>query len=90
MLVTPDDRDELATAIARLMHDRRLGQQLASAGRQWVLERFNLRDCLEPLIGRYRERLGMDSVPARVPPERARDSPPTAAIRKDSAQEVQT
>ena len=90
LLVAPDDRDELAAAIARLMHDRRLGQQLASAGRQWVLDRFDLRDCLEPLIDRYRERLGMDTAPARLPPERAGGSPPAATIRKDSAQELQT
>ena len=59
LLTTPNDVRELADAIARLMHDQQLAQRLAVTGREWVLERFDLRNCLEPLIGRYRHRLGL-------------------------------
>lgn len=58
LLVEPNDPVELADAIARLMRDRPLGTRLANAGRRWVEEQFNLRTCLEPLIERYRQRLG--------------------------------
>lgn len=59
LLVEPNDPVALADAIRRLMHDRLLGARLAEAGRHWVGERFNLRTCLEPLIDRYRRRLGL-------------------------------
>jgi len=58
LLVQPNDAVELADAIARLMHDRALAERLAADGRRWVLQRFDLKDCLEPLIDRYRQRLG--------------------------------
>jgi colanic acid/amylovoran biosynthesis glycosyltransferase len=61
LLVEPNDAAALADAIARLMRDRALAAQLAEAGRQWVQERFNLETCLEPLIERYRQRLGLPS-----------------------------
>ena len=60
LLVAPNSAPELADAIARLMHDRALGQRLAVQGRHWVHERFDLRNCLEPLIDRYRQRLGLN------------------------------
>jgi glycosyltransferase involved in cell wall biosynthesis len=59
LLVEPNAPIELADAITRLMHDRPLAARLAVAGRAWVAERFDLRDCLEPLIERYRRRLGL-------------------------------
>lgn len=59
LLVAPNDAVALADAIARLMHDRALAQRLADAGLAWVHERFDLRNCLEPLIERYRQRLGL-------------------------------
>ena len=57
LLVTPNAAGELADAIARLMHDRELGRRLALAGRKWVDEKFNLRDCLDPLIKRFQQKL---------------------------------
>lgn len=60
LLVEPNDAAGLAAAIARLMHDRQLAARLAEAGRRWVAERFNLNTSLEPLIERYRRRLGME------------------------------
>jgi len=59
LLVEPNDAVGLADAITRLMRDRPLGRQLAVDGRRFVLERFDLRNCLEPLIERYRQRLGL-------------------------------
>jgi glycosyltransferase involved in cell wall biosynthesis len=59
LLVEPHDPFGLADAISRLMHDRSLAVRLAESGRRWVVERFDLRDCLEPLIERYRQRLGL-------------------------------
>ncbi len=58
LLVEPNDAAGLADAIARLMHDRPLGDRLAEAGRQRVAEAFDLKTCLEPLIERYRHKLG--------------------------------
>lgn len=69
LLVTPHDARQLADAIARLMHDRPLAQRLADAGRHWVHERFDLRNCLEPLIDRYRQRLGVASAAPQSAPE---------------------
>ncbi len=59
LLIPPNDPAALADAIARLMHDRALGRRLAEDGRRWVHERFDLGTCLEPLIERYRQRLGL-------------------------------
>lgn len=64
LLVEPGDTKALADAIERLMHDRALGRRLAASGRQWLFERFDLRNCLDPLIERYRQRLGLAGRPA--------------------------
>lgn len=63
LLVKPNDADGLADAIARLMHDRDLAEQLALAGRQWVHEKFNLKDCLEPLTVHFRDKLSTARTP---------------------------
>lgn len=62
LLVEPNDAAALADAIVRLMRDRELGQRLAEAGRRRVIETFNLSDCLEPLIERYRQKLGFNNI----------------------------
>ena len=71
LLVAPNDAAALADAIARLMHDPALAVRLAKAGRRRVEERFDLRNCLEPLIERFRRRLGLMG-----PDAAARGSPP--------------
>ena len=62
LLVPPANPAALADAIARLMHDPALARRLAEQGRRWIAEQFDLRNSLEPLIKRYRQRLG--TVPA--------------------------
>lgn len=57
LLVEPNNALALADAIARLIHDRPLAVRLAHAGREWVLEKFDLKNCLDPLIERYRHKL---------------------------------
>ena len=58
LLVAPNDSAALADAISRLMRDRAHGRNLAEAGRTRVIEKFNLRNCLDPLIDRFRLKLG--------------------------------
>ena len=89
LLISPNSRDELVAAIARLMHDRPLSQRLANLGRQWVLEHFDLRDCLEPLIERYRERLGVPAAsahPEKLPQQEGRVAPAPMPARNDTRQ----
>ena len=71
------------------MHDRPLSQRLANLGRQWVLEHFDLRDCLEPLIERYRERLGVPAASAhleKLPQQEGRVAPAPMPARNDTRQ----
>lgn len=58
LLVAPNNTAELADALARLMHDQALAARLAESGRQWVYEKFDLKNCLDPLVAQYRKRLG--------------------------------
>ena len=68
VLVPPNDTAALADAIAGLMGDPARAKRLADAGLRWVHERFDLSDCLEPLIDRYRQRLGLTgSAPTTLP-----------------------
>jgi glycosyltransferase involved in cell wall biosynthesis len=47
LTVPPGDSQALAEAILRLLRDRALGQRLALAGRQWVLEHFSQEQQIE-------------------------------------------
>jgi len=77
LLVEPNNARELADAIARFMRDPPLAARLAKAGREWVHEKFNLKNSLEPLIERFRQRLGLPS--HRKPESHARNSGNRAA-----------
>jgi glycosyltransferase involved in cell wall biosynthesis len=72
LLVEPNNTSELADAIQRLGQDRTLARELAEAGREIVMEKFNLDTCLEPLISEFRARLA----PAPISPDddRAEDA----------------
>jgi glycosyltransferase involved in cell wall biosynthesis len=76
LLCAPGRPDELAAAIERLMDDRALATRLAQAGRRFVRERFDIARCLDPLIARFRAKLG-----AAHPGPHGRAAP--AGARKD-------
>lgn len=59
LLVEPNDAVELADAIARVMHEPALRRRLADKGHRWVNDKFDLKNCLDPLINRYKQRLAM-------------------------------
>jgi len=50
LLAPPEDAVELAACIRRIHDDPELARRFAAAGRQHVLEHFDLRTCLQPLI----------------------------------------
>ncbi len=54
LLVDPRDADQLASAIQRLDQDRALARKLASQGRAYVAERFDIDRCMQPLIDQLR------------------------------------
>ena len=58
LLARSGDAAELADACERLIRDPALAAKLAAAGRQRVVEHFDLASCLEPLLDRYRAALG--------------------------------
>ncbi|MCC6578875.1 MAG: glycosyltransferase family 4 protein [Phycisphaeraceae bacterium] len=57
LLVEPHDVEQLADAIQHMLADRDMTRRMALAGRQRVLDAFNLDTCLEPLIRHYRSYL---------------------------------
>jgi colanic acid/amylovoran biosynthesis glycosyltransferase len=65
LLVSPNNAQELADALARLMDESDLRARLAREGRKYVLEKFDITTSLEPLIARYRAVLD-GSAPSRV------------------------
>ena len=57
-LVMPRDSEKLAAAIQSMIHDPHHAAHLASAGRAWVVDRFNLANSLDPLIALFAAKLG--------------------------------
>ncbi len=57
LLVTPSDEAALAEALARLMDDAALRRRLGQAGRQRIIEKYNLARNSEHLAGIFRRRL---------------------------------
>lgn len=72
LLVEPNNAQELADALARMMDDPELRANLAAAGRKFVLEKFDITTSLEPLIARYRAALDL-------PAPASSSTPPTTA-----------
>jgi glycosyltransferase involved in cell wall biosynthesis len=58
LLVEPGNVDELAEALRRLIQDPVLADRLGRSGREQVLRKFPIEECLEPLANLFRERLG--------------------------------
>ena len=50
LLVEPNDAVALAAALARLAEDEELRRRLAQAGRQAIIDQFDIRQCLAPLL----------------------------------------
>lgn len=57
LLVEPNQPDQLAAAMARLMHDPALAARLSDNGRRLLQQTFDLDNCLEPLIDKFRQSL---------------------------------
>lgn len=57
LLIPPENASSLADALHRFDTDPTLADRLAEAGRAYVLERFDLSVCLDPLLAQYRSRL---------------------------------
>jgi len=81
LLVEPHDPPALAEAIQSLIDDPERAARLAEAGRAWVHQRFDLADCLEPLLSRFRERLDQGD----KPPESANSDCPAEAVNAGAA-----
>ena len=77
LLVEPGDVARLAAAIRSLHDDPALADRLAQAGREWVVERFDISRCLEPLLEQFRIR--SDSASKSSGQAGARDAAPAVA-----------
>ena len=60
LLVEPEDAEQLADAIEAMMREPRRVARLAAAGRQWVLERFDITRSLDPLTALFRSKLSRE------------------------------
>lgn len=59
LLVEANDTEALADAMLRMRDEPGLRERLAKAGLAIVHEKFNLGDCLEPILNQFRRKLGM-------------------------------
>ncbi|MBC7957197.1 MAG: glycosyltransferase family 4 protein [Cytophagales bacterium] len=57
LLVEPKSPAQLADAMARLMHDAALAARLSENGQRLLKQTFDLNNCLEPLIEKFRQSL---------------------------------
>ncbi len=76
LLAEPNAPDQLADCLQRVLSDRELASRLGDAGRARVVRVFDIDKCLEPLLSRYRQRLGMTH--ASVPTTSTHRSPQTS------------
>ena len=76
LLAEPNAPDQLADRLQRVLSDRELASRLGDAGRARVVRMFDIDKCLEPLLSRYRQRLGVPQ--ASVPTTNAHRSPQTS------------
>jgi len=61
VLVEPGNVQHLADAVESLMNDPARAARLAAAGRQWVVEKFDISKSLQPLIALFRSKLSEDT-----------------------------
>jgi colanic acid/amylovoran biosynthesis glycosyltransferase len=57
LLVAPGDIEALADALARIAADPALAQRLSQAGHRHLVAMFDINNCLEPLLDKFRARL---------------------------------
>lgn len=57
LLVPPNDPEALAKALTLLDQDDALASKLAEAGRLHLIDKFDLQNCLNPLLDLYRSKL---------------------------------
>ncbi len=57
LLVKPNDAVDLADQLQRLLEDPQLASRLATAGRQHVLDQFELVPALEPLVNEFKKHM---------------------------------
>ncbi len=67
LLVEPNDSVALADAIERLTRNPELAGQLGRQSREWVLQRFDIKTCLRPLIDEYEKALRSAGIPLGAP-----------------------
>jgi glycosyltransferase involved in cell wall biosynthesis len=67
LLVPPQNPEALAAALARLLDDASLGEQLGAAGRAWVVENFDSRLGARTLMSRFLGRPAEKPVPVVKP-----------------------
>lgn len=74
LLVEPNNPVQLADAMARLMHDPALASRLSESGRQLLKQTFDLNNCLEPLIDKFRQSLAKAAPGQRATGSQAQQS----------------
>jgi glycosyltransferase involved in cell wall biosynthesis len=57
LLAAPNDAKGLADCLQRMLDDKALAQQFALAGREFVVQKFDLANCLDPLTDRFKAAL---------------------------------
>jgi glycosyltransferase involved in cell wall biosynthesis len=63
LLVDPNDAAGLADALETILRNPSLADRISRGGRARIEAKFNLADCLDPLVARYRETLGQRGEP---------------------------
>ncbi len=88
LLVAPSDATQLAAAIARLLDDAALRRRLGAAGRQRVLEKYDLQRNVQQLANIFRRRLAPKPAADAVYPLAVAPARP-AATKSGSGREEQ-
>jgi colanic acid/amylovoran biosynthesis glycosyltransferase len=67
LLIAERDAAGLAQSICILAKDRNIMQKMSAAGRRTVEERFNLDDCLDPLVKLYNDKVNVNPITENEP-----------------------
>ncbi|HEV8607749.1 MAG TPA: glycosyltransferase family 4 protein [Tepidisphaeraceae bacterium] len=66
LLVEPGNVQQIADAIIRLHNNPAEARQFAANARQWIIEKFDLANSLDPLIALFRGKLASNHEPSRA------------------------